>query len=235
MLTFNPKPGGHERKLQRRLGNPLFSEEQRKVKESELMEAQHRDFEEVQAFLQEFQTLVEEAAGLEGNAESEQILNLKERIDEAYERCSGLGGDMDQIKMALQKLVEVIMVSVRNAAGDDPVALEKLEMEDEARLMHYSLLEYPFIADMLRQDDLLSPEELVPGLLSESEQAVAGAAQLFEPEQLEQICLDAAKLLNGLSEQGLDAPDAWKSYAQLMKMRELQLSELSSGSGAAGS
>ena len=235
MLTFNPKPGGHERRLQRRLGNPLFPEEQRKVKESELMEAQHRDFEEVQAFLQEFQALVEEAASLEANAESEQILNLKERIDEAYEHCSGLGGDMDQIKMALQKLVEVIMASVRNAAGDDPMALEKLNMEDEARLMHYSLLEYPFIADLLRQDDLLSPGELVPSLLSESEQAVAGAAQLFEPEQLLQICVDAATLLNGLNEQGLDAPDAWKRYALLMKMRELQLSEPSSGSGVAGS
>lgn len=235
MLTFNPKPGGHERKLLRRMGNPLFPEDQRKVKESELMEVQHRDFEEVQAFLKDFQALVEEAAGLEGNAESEQILNLKERIDEAYERCAGLGGDMDQIKMALQKLVEVIMVSVRAAAGDDPVALEKLNMEDEARLMHYSLLEYPFIADMLRQDDLLGPDELVPSLLSESEQAVAGAAQLFEPEQLSQICLDAAKLLNGLGDQGVDAPDAWQRYALLMKIREGQITELSSGSGTFGS
>jgi hypothetical protein len=225
MLTFNPKPGAHERKLIRRMGNPLFAEDHRKVKESELMEAQHQDFEEVQAFLQDFQSLVEEAAGLEANAESDQILKLKERIDEAYERCSGLGGDMDQVKMALQKLVEVIMVSVRNAAGDDPEAQEKLEMEDEARLMHYSLLEYPFIADMLRPDDLLSPGELVPSLLSESEPAVAGAAQLFEPPQLEQICLEAASLLNGLSDQGLDAPEAWKRYALLMKMKEALVSE----------
>jgi len=225
MLSFNQKPGAYERKLVRRMGNPLFGEEDRKVKESELMEAQHKDFEEVQAFLEDFQSLVEEAAGLEGNAESEQILNIKERIDEAYERCSGLGGDMDQIKMALQRLVEVIMVSVRAAAGDDPEAHEKLEMEDEARLMHYALLEYPFISDMLRPDELLSKEELVPSLLSESEPAVAGAAQLFDPEQLDQICLDAAALLNGLSEQGLDAPDAWKRYALLMRMREAQVAE----------
>jgi hypothetical protein len=225
MLSFNQKPGAHERKLLRRMGNPLFNEDQRKVKESELMEAQHKDFEEVQAFLQDFQSLVEEAAGLEGNAESEQILGIKERIDEAYERCSGLGGDMEQIKLALQRLVEVIMVSVRSAAGDDPEAQEKLEMEDEARLMHYALLEYPFISDMLRPDELLSREELVPSLLSESEPAVAGAAQLFDPEHLEEICQDAAKLLNGLSERGLDAPDAWKRYALLMRMREAQLAE----------
>jgi len=225
MLSFNQKPGAHERKLVRRMGNPLFGEEQRKVKESELLEAQHKDFEEVQAFLGDFQSLVEEAAGLEGNAESEQILGIKERIDEAYERCSGLGGDMDQIKMALQRLVEVIMVSVRAAAGDDPEAHEKLEMEDEARLMHYALLEYPFISDMLRPDELLSRDELVPSLLSESEPAVAGAAQLFDPEQLEQICLDAASLLNGLTDQGLDAPEAWKRYGLLMRMREAQEAE----------
>lgn len=222
MLSFNPKPGAHERRLVRRMGNPLFAEELRKVKESELMEAQHKDFEEVQAFLQDFQDLVKEASGMEGNAESEQILGLKERIDEAYERCSGLGGDMDQIKQALQRLVEVIMSAVRNAAGDDPEAQEKLEMEDEARLMHYALLEYPFIADLLRPEALLGKEELVPSLLSESEQAVAGAAQLFDPDQLDQICQEAASLLNGLSDQGLEAPEAWERYGLLMRMREMQ-------------
>jgi len=220
MLPFSPKPGGHERMLKRRMGNPLYPAEQRKVKESELLAAQHKDFEEVQAFMQDFQTLVEEAAGLEGNAESEQVLKLKERLDEAYERSACLGGDLDHIRLALQRLIQVIMNAVRKAADDDETAMDKLSMEDDARFMHYALLEHPFIADMLRPDDLLSEADLVPCLLAESEVVVAEASKLFEPEQLFQICQQAEGLVAALEEQGGDSTDFRKNYMVLRGMLE---------------
>jgi hypothetical protein len=220
MLPFSPKPGGHERMLKRRMGNPLYPEDQRKIKESELLEAQHRDFEEVQAFLEDFQKLVEEAAGLEANADSEQILSLKERLDAAYERCVGLGGDMEHIRLALQRLIQVIMNAVRKAAADDDTAMEKLSMEDDARFMHYVLLEHPFIADMLRPDDLLSEADLVPCLLAESETVVAEASKLFEPEQLFQICQKAEELVLALEEKGADSTEYRKNYMVLRGMLE---------------
>lgn len=215
MLPFSPRPGAHERKLKRRMGNNLFPEDQRKVKESELLEAQHADFEEVQAFLADFQSLVEEAAALEPNAESDVVLKLKERVDEAYERCAGMGGDLDQIRMALQKLIEVMMAAVRKSAGDDPTAQEKLAMEDDARFMHFSLLEYPFIADMLRQDDLIGPGELVPHLLSEPPHVVGLASQLFDEQQLTALVTEAEKLLEARSAEGFDMAEAWQSFVAL--------------------
>jgi hypothetical protein len=215
MLPFSPKPGAHERKLKRRMGNNLFPEDLRKVKESELIEAQHADFEELQAFLADFQSLVEKAAGLDPNAESDVILKLKEQVDQAYERCAGLGGDLDQIRMALQKLIEVMMAAVRKSAGDDPVAEEKLAMEDDARFMHFSLLEYPFIADMLRQDDLIAADELVPNLLSEEPHVVDLATRLFDEDQLALLTAEAEQLLEKRSSEGLDMTNVWQSFVAL--------------------
>ena len=53
--------------------------------------------------------------------------------------------DQTPNKEAIQKLVTVIMRAVWRGAGNDSLAQQELEQEEEARRTHYALLEYPRI------------------------------------------------------------------------------------------
>mgnify|MGYP006909080424 CR=1 FL=1 len=205
---FGTRPGAQERHLRRRFNNPLFAPARRQVSPAELAAAELTDREEQAQFLELFRGLVEEAASLRPSEESETILDLKARLDRAYEQCAGLGGDQAQPKAALRKLVELVMVAVRRGAGVDPTALEELGREAEARTLHYRLLEYPLVADLLRPDSPIGSEELVPTLLSEPLEATAAALQLFDEEQRAEIRTEARALLERAGSAGHVIEDA---------------------------
>lgn len=214
-LDFSPLPGAHERRLQRMHDNPLFPAERRGVTQADVALARQRDAEERDRFLADFQTLLQEAVNLSGTVESDVILSLKERLDQAYERCSSLPGDVREIKQALRRLVGVIMHRVRTHAADDPQALAKLRDEDIARETHYELQDFPLVADLLRDDNPVREDELVPSLLSESRESLAAALQLFEPEQIGLIAREASALLSQCQQEGRSLPEAWKRLREI--------------------
>jgi BioD-like phosphotransacetylase family protein len=214
-LDFSPLPGAHERRLQRLRDNPLFPADRRRILQRDLELARQRDREERDAFLVEFQTLLQEAMNLSANVESDVILTLKERLDQAYERCSSLPGDMTEIKQALHRLVAVIMNSVRAHAADDPQALAKLRDEDIAREVHYELQDFPLVADLLREDAVIEEDELVPTLLSESRESLAAALQLFDADQIDLIAREAHALLLQRQEEGQALPEAWERLREI--------------------
>ncbi len=201
-LQFSPQPGAHERRLRRLHNNPLFSAEKRDFNQLQVAEAQSRDQQELRQFISEFETLVQEAVHLDANVEADVVLNLKERLDMAYERCSGLAGDPSDFKTAIERLLAVIMRAVRQHAGDDATAQQKLELEEQARAAHFSLQAYPIVADLLRTDPVILEDELVPSLLSESSESLAAAVRLFDTDQLTLITQQARVLLEQCSQQG---------------------------------
>ncbi len=178
-----------------RADNPLFPEDRHSVTAADVLSAQLRDQNELKAFMEDFQALVQRAVELEPNADSEVILKLKEDLDRAYETVCGLMGDLDEIRQAIRRLVTTIMSAVRKGAGNDAAALARLDDEDAARALHYRLLEHPLVADLLRADDLISADELLPTLLSAESDAFAAALQLFTPEQLGQLIQDGHRLV----------------------------------------
>ncbi|WP_297528893.1 hypothetical protein [Thiohalobacter sp.] len=192
---FSLSPGAHERQLMARADNPLFPEDRRSVTAADVLSAQLRDQNELKAFMEDFQALVQRAVELEPNADSEVILKLKEDLDRAYETVCGLMGDLDEIRQAIRRLVTTIMSAVRKGAGNDAAALARLDDEDAARALHYRLLEHPLVADLLRADDLINADELLPTLLSAEPDAFAAALQLFTPEQLGQLIQDGHRLV----------------------------------------
>ena len=194
-LTFLPHPGARERHLQRRAQNPLFSPERRSVTQEQIEAARQLDAEEVQQRLQDLQGLVQEAVDLEPTVESDVILNLKERLDQTYERFSSLAGDQAQARQAIIRLIAVVMNVVRQHAQGDPLALQKLDEEDLARETHFALQNQPLVADLMREDGIIPTAELVPSLLSDSQPGLAAALPLFDPEQRAAITLEARALL----------------------------------------
>jgi len=208
-ITFSSHPGCRERHLQRRYNNPLFSHYAHEVTQKEAETAQQHDEEERQAFATTFREVLQDMSHLEPKVEIDTILKLKEKIDGLYEKCAGLGGgNLAGEKEALKKLNELIMQSLYSAAQGSPF-VEELKKEETAREMHFSLLEYSFIAHLLHPDSPIEQNDIVPTLLTEEEKPLQAAMTLFAPEQQKILCDEAKRLLTNLKEQGYHLPIAW--------------------------
>ncbi len=197
-LIVSQLPGRHERHLLRKHDNPLFPESEREATPKMLLEAQRLDHEELVEFITGFRALVQRTIQLKPNEESEVILELKEQLDMAYEQASVLGDDQTETKEAIGKLTQVIMNTIRSNAMNDPIALDELKQEQEARAAHYTLLQFPIVADLLHPESLILEHDLAPTLLSEEGQGLQAAMELFDNTQLQILCEDASELLRRL-------------------------------------
>jgi hypothetical protein len=211
--VFSQWPGRRERHLLRKRNNPLFPETEREISTQALQEAQRLDHEELVDFITEFRQLVHQAITLKPNEESQKILEMKERLDKAYEQACGLADDQTETKDAIKKLVTVIMNAVRKGAGNDQTALDELEQETIARDAHYALLGFPLVADILNPESPIKASELVPSLLSASSEEMKAAMTLFDEAQTSAIASQAGELIS-------KTPDALEEARQ--RLDEIQ-------------
>lgn len=187
--------GAHERHLLRRQDNPLFAEASRQVDAVSLVMARVRDEAERKAFEEQFRLMLEEVIALNSTEESETLLRLKSRLDQAYTLLASLGGDNETYRHALRHLTDTLIMAIRRAASNDAMALAELDQEQAAREQHYRLLNYPLVADLTRTDSPVPAEELVATLLSVARDELEAALWLFEPTLLAQLYREAASLM----------------------------------------
>ena len=197
IVPFSELPGRHERHLRRKFRNPLFPAPVWSLAEHELSDIQRKDHDELLVFLADLRDLVRRAVDLRSNEETQVVLDLKGELDRAYERACGLADDQSGNKDAIRKLIAVIMATIRASATGDPVAEQELDDEEEARRIHFQLLEEPLVADLLDPESLIRPAELAPTLLSATQTALHLALELFDVDQLALLCRDARSLLDG--------------------------------------
>jgi hypothetical protein len=221
-LPFTHMPGRRERHLRRRHENPLFSWPPQEVEPEELLAAQKADHEEMEAFSESFRALVQRTASLEPNAGSEKVLGLKEELEKHYEQACGLPEDHRKEKEAIEKLITVIMRAVSRTAGDDPLAHRELEDEEQARLIHFALLEHPLAVDILAPDGPIQPDELAPSLLTAREDEVSAVLEIFDADQLTLVAETGRRLVEQLAAEGVDVSKARRRLA-LIEGRRMQL------------
>jgi hypothetical protein len=190
-LLFSERPGRHERHLLRKFNNPLFPETARHVTQQQLNDAQRLDHEELVDYIGELRSLVGEAVSLGPHEQSDVILGLKERLDQAYESACRLADDQTPNKEAIRKLVDVIMKSVWKGAGNDTLAHQELEQEEIAREAHYELLESALVADLLDPQSMIAQDELLVTLLSAEQADYEAALTLFDAAQLTALFSEA--------------------------------------------
>ncbi len=200
-IQFSAKPGARERQQQRKHNNPLFDDFDSVTAES-VEAARQADEQAYHDFIASFEKLVEDILALKPQAETQDVLDLKSRLDEAFEASAVLPGDLDPIHDAIQRLMAPMMQAIYKNAENDPAALGTLEEEDNARAMHYALLENPLVADLLSETSPIAPEELAATLLSAHVALLEQAMELFSPEQAAVILDDASNLLNRLEQSG---------------------------------
>lgn len=201
-LLFNKQPGCMESHLQRQYQNTLLSKRQ-SVTQTSVNEASNQDQQELISFKQAFTHLMNQAATLEANTQSDTILTLKENIDKLYEQCAGLAGDPSRYRKALEKMMHVVMQSIRHGAGNDPVAHEELSQEAAARAQHYALLRFPLVSHMLRTDSPIQPEELAAVLLGETGEVVVAITGLLDTPHISDLYHRARQLMSGRLEENI--------------------------------
>jgi hypothetical protein len=213
-LQFSDHPGCWERHLQRQYDNPLFPH--RLITQREVDLAQRKDEEERQTFRQNFFALLQEVATLQAEVKAETVLKLKKRVDSLYECCAGLGGNFTVEKQGLRKLSELIIQTLlASGVEQNPQAMSELEAEMAEQKLHFTLLEYPFIAHLLHPYSPITEQDIIPSLLSEEENSLRAAMSLFNIEQQQVLCHEARNLLIRLQSEGHLLPTAWLRLAAM--------------------
>ena len=206
---FPEHTGIREQHLLRKKDNPLFDESERDVSNEVLARARMEDGVEMDAFMADFQSLVERAVALEPNTPSETILEIKERLDHSYQQCCALPGDQTAVKTAIRKLIETIMRAVESGIGNDAYARQQLEEEALARELHFKLQELPLVAALTAANSPIAENELIPSLLSEPAETLALTLQLFDDTQMAAIFNEASTFISNTDpEQKL--PGVWQ-------------------------
>jgi len=216
-FTFIPSenPGAFERHLLRRANNPLFGERQTSVDSKTLMEAQKQDHDLLQQFMLEFRDIMTKAVSFKPNEESDVILEVKDALDKLYATSVCVADDQTRVRESIKKLLQVIMQSVRQGAGNDTHALQELEQEELARETNFKFLESKLVADILDPDSPIEDVDLVPTLLSADKDDLALACQLFDSDQLTYVLLEGEKLINALEKEGHDIKTAAENFVFL--------------------
>ena len=194
-IPFSELPGRHERHYKRRLDNPLFREPA-SLNDADLLDAQRQDHEELLAFITELRATVERALNLKPNEESDVILKLKEDLERLYETSAGLADEQGANQQALSQLLSAVMNTIRSNTTGDSLAEQEMAMEQQARQMHFELLQHALVADLLHPETLIAPDQLVPTLLSSPTEQVKAVMVIFDPEQLAMISQEAQALLS---------------------------------------
>jgi len=214
-IKFSAEPGAYERHVQRKYQNPLFQAADQHFFANEVAQAREKDQQDLRVFLDTFQDTVQETASLDDSVESDVLLNLKERLERLYVTSTSLAGDLSQHQQALIKLIDICMTSIRRGAEGDPGALKKLDEEMQARSVYFQLLESPLVADLMRGDEIVSAEDLIPTLLSQSEADLANSLALFEQEHLAIILQQATEHVKSVEQDLIDSSDIEKRLAQI--------------------
>jgi hypothetical protein len=194
-IPFSELPGRHERHYKRRLDNPLFRESAT-LNDADLLNAQRLDHEELLAFITELRATVERALNLKSNEESDVILKLKEDLERLYETSAGLADEQGANQQALSQLLAAVMNTIRSNTTGDSLAEQEMAMEQQARQMHFELLQHALVADLLHPETLIAPDQLVPTLLSSPTEQVKAVMVIFDSEQLAMISQEAQALLS---------------------------------------
>ncbi|MBT5229219.1 MAG: hypothetical protein HOM11_02970 [Methylococcales bacterium] len=202
---FNELPGCWERHCQRKYKNPLFADANSITVEL-VGQAQAKDLAELESFDKTFQDVLEKAVALPAHAQSDVVLGLKEQIDKLYESSATLLGDQTDKQKALLKLTEVVMKVIKTGADTDTFAVGQLEQETTARELHVKMLKHHVIADLLREESPIQPEELAAVVLIETPDAIKSLVTLFDDDQKQDLMRQCEVVVEKMKASDVEVP-----------------------------
>ena len=132
-----------------------------------------------------------------GSTENAGAISSATAMDGGSTNSTGIRSstDMAAEKTALRKLHDVVVTTLIQAVGSDPLARDEIAQEQAAHQLHQELLEYPLVAQLLRVDSPIAKDDLLATLLTEPGTVFPGVLSLFDAQQLQELCRDAHSLL----------------------------------------
>ena len=183
-FSFSALPGAYERHFMRAQKHPqLFP--QFDCTSQQLLLDQQQDQQEAESFQQDLIQLIQKVVDLENQTDSQILLDIKAELEQAYTLACSLSRDQTQNKQAIARLIDVIIQTIEQYRDpNDQLALKELEMEKQAREIHFNMIENPTIADLLREEPPFEQESLLAVLLSEEEASFMQCLSLFDDDQI---------------------------------------------------
>ena len=208
-MSFRPSelPGGFERHCLRQIQCAHLFGNASADPSGLLAQAISSDTAYAELFSEQFEAVLERAVVLKPSEETEVVLAVKAELDRLYTVSASLHGEKAKIQEGLKQLISLTMQTIKSAAGDDPLAAKELEEEQEARTLHFKMLESSMVADLLNSHPdtgVFIPESaLIPTLLSAEKSELADVIQLFDLEQALAITEGGEKLLGVSKEESV--------------------------------
>ena len=84
------------------------------------------------------------------------------------------------------------------------MAQAELDDEEQARAIHFRLLEQPLVADLLHPQSLIGPDDLLPTLLTAAPSELTAALEVFDAHQVVALVQQGHALLARLEAAGAD-------------------------------
>ena len=215
-LNFSAHPGPRERQLQRKHNNLLFMA-CGPVTQDQINTAQREDHSAMQQFMERFREVVQRTVKLDKQVETEVLLKLKAELEQLYVVSTGLAGDQTAILDAIRKLIAAISKTLHSASKDDAHFLEKLQEDEQHTTLHLHLCKHVIVSDILNPDGIIANNELMPTLLSESEDGLHATLMLFSPEQQQLMLQEGEDLLKQAEAAGHNLPMARQRLSQMQK------------------
>ncbi len=214
-FNFSTYPGAYERQFIRAQKHPqLFPKFDCSTQQLRL--DQQQDQQEAENFQQDLIQLIQIVVDLDNQTDSQILLNIKAELEQAYTLACSLSQDQTQNKQAIARLIEVIIQTIeQHRDPNDQLALKELEMEKQAREIHFNMIENPTIADLLREEPPFEQQSLLAVLLSENESSCMQCLSLFDDDQIINLIEQGLELRQQLHSKQL-WQDQYQNNLQIM-------------------
>jgi hypothetical protein len=208
-IRWSDTPGCFERHLQRKDGNVLFPESERKPTDAAIREARSKDNLDLAAVEKDVTSTLKTTQRFLGQetVTGEVLLNfLKKELDPTMRRVNEIGAPARRFFKVLEEL--------RNSVFQD---LEgKLELEPIRKGLpgQFNM----FLAQVWRIDTPIAGEEIIPTLLCESTDTVAAVGEFFQrdnPELIQSLHDGSVTFLKDATGEGFELPGAKEKLAVL--------------------
>lgn len=215
-LSVSQNPGAHEAHLIRRYRNPYFEEDRQTITQAEILRAREVDEQEYEKAVERFQALIAQVHSLPEVATIGDLQPLRERIEDFTEFCLSVDGKAKALATQADKLRDVLINAMRDAASNDPQNLEAIETADAYHNDVIRPMHLPIVAQ-IRKDGLIPLEDVIPTLVSQESAIIEIIMNLLPVDETDRIRVEALELLLKKSQEGYCDPEYAEKAAILMK------------------
>jgi hypothetical protein len=205
-IAWSELCGCFERQLQRRHLNGLFRPERRRVSTAELIDAQMKDWADVQQLQTDMEKVFTEISREPNQGTLGEALGFRESLEKLILRAAAVGAIANQQRDALRQVYDSIVTTLQNGCPQDNRAqLDDALAQSEK---HQATFTNQFLAQLNRKDTPIVKDEVVASLLTEDVETVRIVASTMDAKARKDTFDVAARTVANAEKEGFTVPQA---------------------------